>query len=57
MRGVIAGGAPSPEALLMGVCIERKLGNQPDEASYIFQLRQRFPNSNEARLIDSGGCQ
>ena len=22
-----------------------------------FQLRQRFPNSNETRLIDSGGCQ
>ena len=57
MRAVMAGGAPSSEALLMGLCIERKLGNQPEEASYIFQLRQRFPNSNEAKLIDSGGCQ
>ncbi len=56
MRAVMAGGAPGPEALLIGVCIERKLGNQPEEASYVFQLRQRFPTSNEARLIDSGGC-
>jgi type IV pilus assembly protein PilF len=57
MRGVMASAAPSPEGLLLGVCIERKLGNQPDEASYVFQLRQRFPNAKEVKLIDSGGCQ
>jgi type IV pilus assembly protein PilF len=57
MRGILASTAPSPEALLLGVCIERKLGNMPDEASYVFQLRQRYPNAKEVKLIDSGGCQ
>ncbi|MEP7083684.1 MAG: type IV pilus biogenesis/stability protein PilW, partial [Betaproteobacteria bacterium] len=57
MRTMMAGVQAGPEALLIGVCIERKLGNQPDESSYAFQLRQRFPASKEVRLIDSGGCQ
>ena len=56
MRSMMGAGQPGPEALLIGVCIERKLGNQPDEASYVFQLRQRFPASKEAASIDSGGC-
>jgi type IV pilus assembly protein PilF len=57
MRGIMASTVPSPEGLLLAVCIERKLGNKPDEASYIFQLRQRYPNAKEVKLIDSGGCQ
>jgi type IV pilus assembly protein PilF len=57
MRGIMASAAPSPEGLLLGVCIERKLGNKPDEASYLYQLRQRYPNAKEVKLIDSGGCQ
>jgi type IV pilus assembly protein PilF len=56
MRGYIASGAPSAEALLLAVCIERKLGNQPDEASYTYQLRQRYPNARELKLAESGGC-
>ena len=36
--------------------IERKLEDKPAEASYSFQLRQRYPNAREATLIDSGGC-
>jgi type IV pilus assembly protein PilF len=57
MRVIMTSASPSPEALLLAVCIERKLGNKPDEASYAFQLRQRYPNANEVKLIDSGGCQ
>ena len=57
MRGILASTAPSPEGLLLAVCIERKLENKPDEASYIYQLRQRYPNAKEVKLIDSGGCQ
>jgi type IV pilus assembly protein PilF len=56
MREYLASTAPSAEGLLLAVCIERKLGNQPDEASYTFQLRQRYPNAKELKLIDSGGC-
>ena len=56
MRGVMASAAPSAEGLLLGLCIERKLGNKPDEASYAFQLRQRYPNTKEVKLIDNGGC-
>ena len=57
MRGIMASVVPSPEVLLLAVCIERKLGNTPDEASYAFQLRQRYPNAKEVKLIESGGCQ
>ena len=57
MRGVMANLSPGPEGLLLGACIERKLGNASDEASYVFQLRQRFPNAKEVKLLDSGGCQ
>ena len=46
----------TPEGLMLGACIERKLGNRGEESSYVSQLRQRFPNAREAREIDSGGC-
>lgn len=48
--------APSAESLMLGACIERKLGNKTEESSYVFQLRQRYPNAREAKLIDAGGC-
>ena len=46
----------TPEGLMLGACIERRLGNKSDESSYIAQLRQRFPNAREAKLVDNGGC-
>ncbi|MEO8134589.1 MAG: type IV pilus biogenesis/stability protein PilW [Betaproteobacteria bacterium] len=55
MRG-ITGAAPSAESLLLGVCIERKLGDKDAEQSYTFQLRQRFPDAGQTKLIESGGC-
>jgi type IV pilus assembly protein PilF len=45
--------AATPEALWLGVRIERKLGDRNAEASYGLQLRRKFPGSPEAKaLID-----
>jgi type IV pilus assembly protein PilF len=38
----------SPETLLLGVKVERALGNKNAEASYAFLLRNKFPDSPEA---------
>ena len=48
--------SPTAEGLMLGACIERKLGNKREESAYVSQLRQRFPNAREAKLVDSGGC-
>jgi type IV pilus assembly protein PilF len=47
--------APSTaEALWLGVRVERRLGDRNSEASYALQLRNKFPNSNEARALIAG---
>lgn len=45
---------PTPESLWLGVRLERKLGDRAQEAAYGLQLRKRFPDSNEARLLLGG---
>ena len=45
---------PSAASLWLGVRIERKLGDRAQEAAYGLQLRKRFPDSNEARLLLAG---
>ena len=45
---------PSAESLWLGVRLERKLGDRAQEAAYGLQLRKRFPDSNEARLLTTG---
>jgi len=45
---------PTAESLWLGVRLERKLGDRAQEAAYGLQLRKRFPDSNEARLLTSG---
>ena len=45
---------PSAARLWLGVRIERKLGDRAQEAAYGLQLRKRFPDSNEARLLLAG---
>jgi type IV pilus assembly protein PilF len=45
---------PTAESLWLGVRLERKLGDRVQEAAYGLQLRKRFPDSNEARLLLSG---
>ena len=48
---------PPAEALYLGMCIERKLGDRSAEASYVSQLRNRFPDSAEAKAIPPGTCE
>lgn len=45
---------PTAESLWLGVRLERKLGDRAQEAAYGLQLRRRFPDSNEARLLLAG---
>ena len=49
--------SPAPEALYLGMCIERKLGDRQSEQSYVAQLRNRYPDSAETRAIASGTCE
>ncbi len=46
-----------PEALYLAMCIERGLGDRAAEASFVSQLRNRFPQSPEARAIPPGKCE
>ena len=45
---------PTAESLWLGVRLERKLGDRAQEAAYGLQLRKRFADSNEARLLQTG---
>jgi len=45
---------PSAEVLWLGVRIARRLDDRNSEASYALQLRNRFPESAEARLLAAG---
>lgn len=45
---------PSAESLWLGVRLERRLGDRAQEGAYGLQLRKRFPDSNEARLLQAG---
>ncbi|MDO9636402.1 MAG: type IV pilus biogenesis/stability protein PilW, partial [Thiobacillus sp.] len=45
---------PNAESLWLGVRLERKLGDRAQEAAYGLQLRKRFPDSNEERLLRAG---
>jgi type IV pilus assembly protein PilF len=49
--------APAPEALYLGMCIERKAGDRATETAYIAQLRNRYPDSAEAKAVTTGSCQ
>src|SRR5438876_368004 len=51
IKGAIQTNAPAPEALYLGLCVERKLGDRQAELSYISQLRNRYPDSVETRAI------
>lgn len=57
MKRVVQIGNPSSESLYLGMCIERKLGDRPSETSYVSQLKNRFPDSAEARAIPPGTCE
>jgi type IV pilus assembly protein PilF len=57
MRFVMAQDPPLPEGLYLGMCVERRLGDKQSEQSYLTQLRNRYPNSAEARAIATGACE
>jgi type IV pilus assembly protein PilF len=56
MRNVLAQTNASPEALHLGMCIERKLNDRASETAYATQLRNRYPNSPEAKALPVGTC-
>ena len=45
---------PGPEILWLGIQIERELGGQDEEASYALELRRLYPDSAQAKLLQSG---
>lgn len=49
--------APAPEALFLGMCVERKAGDRVAETLYVVQLRNRYPDSAEAKAITTGLCE
>lgn len=57
MRTVMQTTTAPPEAIYLGVCVERKLGDRQAELSYISQLRNRFPDSIETRAITTEACE
>ena len=57
MRPVMQQQSPSPAALYLGACIERRQGDREAERSYESQLKNRWPDSPEAKAIASGGCE
>jgi len=57
MRSVMQITSPPPEALYLGLCVERKLGDRQAELSYISQLRNRYPESIETKAITTEACE
>ena len=56
MRPVMQQPAPRPDALFLGMCIERKLGDRQAELSYVSQLRNRYPEAAETKRVPTGEC-
>ena len=46
--------SPSAETLWLGIKIERALGDKDSVSSYALQLRQKYPNSEQTRMLLSG---
>jgi len=57
MKLLTAQPAPPPEALFLGMCIERKARDRSAETTYITQLRNRYPDSAEAKSVTTGLCE
>jgi type IV pilus assembly protein PilF len=49
--------APAPEALFLGMCVERKANDRAAESLYVVQLRNRYPDSVEAKAVATGLCE
>ncbi|HXX84457.1 MAG TPA: type IV pilus biogenesis/stability protein PilW [Casimicrobiaceae bacterium] len=58
MKAVMQMTNPAPEALYLGMCIERKLRDSQAALSYVSQLRNRYPDAVETKAISpDGGCE
>lgn len=57
IKGALTRNNAPPEALYLGMCIERNLGDRQSELSYVSQLRNRYPESAEAKAIAAGICE
>ncbi|HTR59860.1 MAG TPA: type IV pilus biogenesis/stability protein PilW [Casimicrobiaceae bacterium] len=57
IKGVMLTTNPPPEGLLLGMCVERKLGDRQAELSYVSQLRNRYPNAPETKAIATEKCE
>ena len=57
MKSVMRAQNPPAAALVIGVCVERKMGDRVAELSYTQQLRNRYPESKELRDLLGGSCQ
>jgi type IV pilus assembly protein PilF len=57
MVPVMRQASPSPEALYLGLCIERKQGDREAERSYASQLKNRWPDSPETKAATGGACE
>lgn len=47
-------GQPGPELLWLAIKIERAVGAKDAEASYALQLRRQYPDSEQAKFLQSG---
>ena len=45
---------PGPDTLWLGIKVARALDDKNSEASFALQLRQQYPNSEQARMLLSG---
>ena len=56
MKGMRTTNLP-PQALYLGMCVEKKLGDSQAETSYGVQLRNRFPDSAETKALGPKACE
>ncbi len=57
LRPAVLQANPAPEALYLGICLERKLNDKQAEMSYTSQLKNRYPDSAETRALPTGACE
>lgn len=57
MKGAMLMTNPPPDALRLGACIERRLGDRQAELSYISQLRNRYPDAPETKALATDNCE
>ena len=57
MKGVMLTTNPPPDALRLGACIERRLGDRQAELSYLSQLKNRYPDAPETKALATDQCE